>query len=57
MAMSPEAKLSAHSEVVVGALVTKTGSAMAQSGDLEGMSKPVKVGAAGMVVTINTVVK
>jgi cytochrome c-type biogenesis protein CcmH len=57
MAMSPDSKLSAHSEVVVGALVTKTGSAMAQSGDLEGMSKPVKVGAAGMVVTINTVVK
>jgi cytochrome c-type biogenesis protein CcmH len=57
MAMSPDSKLSAHSEVVVGALVTKTGSAMAQSGDLEGTSKPVKVGAAGMVVTINTVVK
>lgn len=57
MAMSPDSKLSSHSEVVVGALVTKTGSAMAQSGDLEGTSKPVKVGAAGMVVTINTVVK
>ena len=57
MAMSPESRLSAHSEVVIGALVTKTGSAMAQSGDLEGTSKPVKVGAAGTVVTINTVVK
>jgi cytochrome c-type biogenesis protein CcmH len=57
MAMSPESRLSAHSEIVIGALVTKTGSAMAQSGDLEGTSKPVKVGAAGMVVTINTVVK
>jgi len=57
MAMSPESKLSAHAEVVVGALVTKSGSAMAQAGDLEGVSKPVKIGAAGTLVLINTVVK
>ncbi len=57
MAMSPQGKLSLHPQVVIGARVSKSGSAMPQSGDLEGASKPVKVGAAGAVVVINQVVQ
>jgi cytochrome c-type biogenesis protein CcmH len=39
----------------VGARVSKSGNAVPQSGDLEGFSKPVKVGATGVVVVIDTV--
>ncbi|MFZ5539110.1 MAG: c-type cytochrome biogenesis protein CcmI [Pseudomonadota bacterium] len=56
MAMSPNFKLSTFSEVVVGARVSKTGGATPTSGDLEGLSKPVKVGARGVSVTIDNVV-
>jgi len=38
--------------VVVGARVSKSGSATPQSGDLEGFSQPVRPGATGVVVTI-----
>ena len=57
MAMNPEMRLSSFPEVVIAARVSKSGSAMAQAGDLEGVSKPVKIGAAGTVVVIDTVVK
>jgi len=53
MAMSPEMKLSTQSEVVVGARISKSGQAMPQSGDLEGLSAPVKVGASGVAVVID----
>ena len=53
MAMTPETKLSNQSEVVVGARVSKSGQAMPQSGDLEGLSQPVKVGASGVAVVID----
>lgn len=56
MAMSPNFKLSSFAEVVVGARVSKSGGANPRSGDLEGFSKPVKVGARGVSVTIDTVV-
>jgi cytochrome c-type biogenesis protein CcmH len=56
MAMSPNLKLSSFAEVVVGARVSKSGQAMSASGDLEGLSKPVKVGARGVSVTIDRVV-
>ncbi|MFN3565106.1 MAG: c-type cytochrome biogenesis protein CcmI [Burkholderiaceae bacterium] len=56
MAMSPNFKLSSFPEVVVGARVSKTGGAMPASGDLEGLSKPVKVGARGIAVTIDRIV-
>jgi len=56
MAMSPNFKLSTFSEVVVGARVSKTGGAAPASGDLEGLSKPVKVGTRGISVTIDSVV-
>jgi cytochrome c-type biogenesis protein CcmH len=52
MAMAPNMALSNFSEVVVGARVSKSGQAMPQSGDLEGLSKPVKVGATGVAVVI-----
>lgn len=56
MAMSPNFKLSGFTEVVVGARVSKSGAANPRSGDLEGLSKPVKVGARGVSVTIDRVV-
>jgi cytochrome c-type biogenesis protein CcmH len=54
MAMTDAAKLSAFPEVVVGARVAKSGSATPQSGDLEGVSKAVKVGTSGIAVVIDS---
>lgn len=44
MAVAPEFKLSNFPEVVIGARVSKSGSPMPQSGDLEGVSAPVRLG-------------
>jgi cytochrome c-type biogenesis protein CcmH len=57
MAMSPMAKLSDFSEVVVAARVSKSGNVMPQPGDLEGVSKPVRPGTAGMSVEIAQEIK
>ena len=57
MAMAPQMKLSGFSQVVVGARVSKTASASPQPGDLEGQSVPVKVGARGVAVVIDTEVR
>jgi cytochrome c-type biogenesis protein CcmH len=54
MAISPDAKLSNFAEVIVGARVSKSGSPMPQKGDLEGLSKPVKVGRGDVAITIDT---
>jgi len=54
MAMAPNMKLSSFPEVVVGARVSRSGNATPQSGDLEGLSKPVKVGASGIAVVIDS---
>jgi cytochrome c-type biogenesis protein CcmH len=54
MAMSDAAKLSGFPEVVVGARISKSGNAAPQSGDLEGSSPPVKVGASGVSVVIDS---
>jgi cytochrome c-type biogenesis protein CcmH len=54
MAMSPEMKVSNYAEVVVGARVSKSGTAAPQSGDLEGISKPVRLGTAGIAIVIDT---
>ena len=51
-AMSPAARLSGAKRVIVGARISKSGQAMPQPGDLEGLSAPVDVGAAGVVVEI-----
>jgi cytochrome c-type biogenesis protein CcmH len=52
MAMTPESTLSKAGEVVVGARLSRSGQAMPQSGDVEGFSPPVKVGARGVTVVI-----
>ncbi len=57
LAMSPQARLSQASQVVVGARVSKSGQAMPQPGDLEGLSAPVAPGANGLKLVIADVVK
>ncbi|MGP1676204.1 MAG: c-type cytochrome biogenesis protein CcmI [Burkholderiales bacterium] len=57
MAMSPANKLSDFAEVVVAARVSKSGNVMPQPGDMEGVSKPVHPGTAGMSVEIATEVQ
>ncbi len=52
MAMNPSAKISDFAEVVVAARVSKTGNVVPQGGDLEGVSKPVRPGTAGIIVEI-----
>ena len=56
MAMAPNLKLSGFAEVIVGARVSRSGNATPQSGDLQGLSRPVKVGAAGVGVVIDTAI-
>ncbi len=55
MAMAPGMSLANFPEVVVMARVSKSGSAMPQSGDLEGTTGPIKVGQAGLEVVIDRV--
>lgn len=55
MAMAPGMNLANFPEVVVGARISKSGSAMPQSGDLEGLTPAVKVGSTNLSVTINSV--
>ena len=57
MAMSPATALSTASKVIVGARISKSGSAMPQSGDLAGQSAPVSVGASGLKIEIKEAVK
>lgn len=52
LAMSPAMSLSTAKEVQVGARVSKSGNAMPQPGDLQGMSGTVKPGAKGVVFEI-----
>jgi cytochrome c-type biogenesis protein CcmH len=54
--MSAGMKLSNFREVVVGARISKHGSATPQSGDLQGISQKVKVGATDVVVVVDQVV-
>lgn len=53
-AMSPAMKLSNFTQVVIGARVSKSGNATPQSGDLQGMSEPVKVGAKNVAIVIDS---
>ena len=56
LAMMPQMKLSAFSEVVVGARVSLSGTPNPQSVDLEGESKPVKPGQTGpIMLTIDSI--
>jgi cytochrome c-type biogenesis protein CcmH len=57
IAMSPASLLSTAGRVVVGARISKSGQAMPQPGDLEGLSAPVTVGASGVDIAISGTVK
>ncbi len=51
-AMSPAMKLSNFPQVIVGARVSKSGNAMPQPGDLQGLSQPVAIGSSGLKIVI-----
>lgn len=53
MAMSPQMKLSNFPDVVIVARVSKSGTAITQPGDLEGVSAPVKLGARNVKIEIS----
>ena len=55
LAMGPGMGLSSAKQVVVGARISRSGQAMPQSGDLEGLSAAVAVGSQGVVVEISRV--
>lgn len=57
MAMMPDFTLSKYAPVIVGARISHSGDAIAAPGDLQGFSKPVKIGASGISVTIDQVVQ
>lgn len=56
MAMAPQMKLSNFDEVVVVARISKSGNAMPEPGDLQGMSNPLKPGSSGIKISIDAVV-
>lgn len=53
LAMRPELKISGFGEVIVSARVSKSGNAISQSGDFQGASGAVKVGAEGVAIQID----
>ena len=57
MAMTAAMKLSAFPRVIVGARVSKSGTAGAQPGDLQGASAPVANDARKVTVVIDSVIK
>jgi cytochrome c-type biogenesis protein CcmH len=57
MAMSPEMKMSNFDQVVVVARISKSGNAMPQPGDMQGMSKPLALGSAGIRIDIDQPVR
>lgn len=57
MAMTPQFKLSTAGKVVVGARVSKSGDALARSGDIEGMSAPVSPGVGDLKIVIKNPVR
>lgn len=54
MSMIADAKLSSFPMVVVGARVSKSGSATPNPGDLEGLTEPVRPGAKNLKIKIST---
>ena len=55
--MSPQARLSSATQVVISARISKSGNAIAQPGDLQGQSVPVALGAKDLRIDIREVVK
>ena len=58
MAMSPAMKLSSFNEIIIGARISKSGNAMPQSGDLQGLSNTVSLNevSGAVKIIINQVV-
>ena len=54
-AMSPEMRMSNFDQLVVIARVSKSGDAMSQPGDLQGMSEVLKPGTKGLKLTIDKI--
>jgi cytochrome c-type biogenesis protein CcmH len=57
MAMAPQMKLSAFDKVIVVARVSKSGNAMSQPGDAQGMSSPLHPGTKNVNVKIDQMVE
>lgn len=57
LAMTPQARLSLHSDVMLVARISKTGDATPKPGDITGTLGPVKVGARDLKLVLNEVVK
>jgi cytochrome c-type biogenesis protein CcmH len=57
MSMMPNAKLSGFPNVIVGARISKSGSATPSPGDLEGSSEPLHLGAKNVKIRIDAVRK
>ena len=57
MAMRPQMRLSNFDQIVVAARISKTGHAVTQPGDFEGATAPVKPGATGLNIVIDTELK
>jgi cytochrome c-type biogenesis protein CcmH len=57
MAMQPQLKLSGFAQVVVVARISKSGTPMAQAGDVQGLSNTIKPGTKGLSIVIDSVVK
>ena len=55
--MSPQARLSGATQVVISARISKSGNAIAQPGDLQGQSAPVALGAKDLRIDIREVLK
>jgi len=56
MAMQPQLKLSGFNQVVVVARVSKSGTPMAQAGDVQGSSTAIKPGTKGLNIVIDSIV-
>lgn len=57
MAVMPSLKLSSVARVVVGARISKSGSATPGPGDLQGTSQPVRIGTKDIGITIDSEIK
>jgi len=53
MAMMPTMKMSSFPEIVIEARISKSGQAVPSSGDLQGFSKPVKLGSENIAIVID----
>jgi len=52
LAMTPQARLSQHAQVMLGVRVSRRGDAIPVKGDLEGELGPVKLGSSGLVLEL-----